>query len=185
MTIHLETSRLILRPFEERDIEPFSHYRSDPQVAVYQGWQAPYSREQAARFVDEMKNKEPGEPGQWYQLALEVKTSGEMIGDCAFRLLAENPQQAEIGMTIARPYQSPGYAAEAGTRLIRYLFGELNLHRIFANVDPRNLAAIHSLQKLGFRFEGHFVESMWLKDEWVDEDWYALLRREWEIRQKK
>lgn len=182
MSFRLETPRLALRPFEPRDIEPFSEYRSDPQVAQYQGWQVPYTLEQAAQFVDEMRSRVPGADGQWYQLAIELKTTGRLIGDCAFYRLGENLAQAEIGFTLARPFQGQGYASEAVTRLLAYLFDELGLHRVKANTDPANLASIRLLNKVGMRYEGRFIESLWLKGEWVSEDWFAMLRREWEAR---
>jgi RimJ/RimL family protein N-acetyltransferase len=178
MNLPLESTRLILRTFEERDIRTFSAYRSDPEVARYQGWEAPYSLEQAAQFVADMRTRIPGDPGQWYQLALELKGSKAMIGDCAFHL-ANNGLQAEIGMTLAPAYQGQGYGREAVGCLLDTLFSQLKLHRVYANVDPQNKASIRMLDKLGFRFEGHFLQSMWLKGEWVDEDWYALLREEW------
>ena len=37
MDLPLETDQLILRPFRETDAQAFSDYRSDPQVARYQG----------------------------------------------------------------------------------------------------------------------------------------------------
>lgn len=178
MSLKLETTRLILRTFEERDIQPFSTYRSDPDIAKYQGWETPYSLEQAAEFTSEMCAKKPGEPGQWYQLAIELKFSGQMIGDCTFHLF-EDGKRAEVGMTIARPHQGNGYASEAVDRMVDYLFEQLNLHRVCANIDPRNTASICVMTKLGFRHEGLFRQSMWLKGEWVDEDWYAILREEW------
>jgi len=176
----LQTSRLVLRPFEDRDIEPFRLYRSDPEVAKYQGWEAPFRLDQATRFVNEMKARTPGEPGQWYQIALVLKTTGELIGDCAFQRLAEDHHQAEIGFTLARAHQGRGYAAEAVTRLIDYLFGELGLHRVRANCDPENAASARLLHRVGMRHEGRFVESLWFKGRWVGEDWFAILRREWE-----
>lgn len=51
----LVTQRLILRSFEDHDIVPFARYRSDPEVARYQGWDAPYSIEKATHFVEELK----------------------------------------------------------------------------------------------------------------------------------
>lgn len=175
----LETSRLILRSFEQKDIEPFQSYRSDPEVARYQGWEAPFSLEQASQFVTEMSARIPGEPGQWFQIAIEVRATGETIGDCAFQRLREDDRQAEIGITLARPYQGKGYATEAVTRLVDYLFGDLRLHRVRANIDPENSASARLLQKIGMRHEGRFLESLWLKGAWVNEDWYALLAREW------
>ena len=179
MTLHLETPRLILRPFAEEDVQAFSAYRSDPEVARYQGWEAPYSLEQAARFVGEMQAATPGTPGEWYQLAMEIKATGEMIGDCAFQVMRWDARQAEVGITLARPYQGQGYAAEAMRCLLDYLFGELHLHRIRANTDPQNTGSAQLLQRLGFRHEGRWIESLWFKGAWADEDWYALLSREW------
>ena len=179
MSLRLETERLILRGFKEKDIQPFSSYRSDENVARFQGWRAPFSLEKAAQFVHDMRTRTPGQAGQWYQVALELKTDGQMIGDYAFRIDDEN-QQVEIGVTLAPAYQGQGYAQEAGHCLLDYLFNQLNLHRVFANVDPRNTASKCLMEKLGLRFEGHFIQSMWLKNEWVDEDWYALLQHEWQ-----
>lgn len=182
MSLLLETSRLILRPFEDRDAQPFSDYRSDPEVARLQGWEAPYSLAQAAQFISEMKSTRPGTPGDWYQLAMQLKSSGELIGDCAFQILAFDSRQAEIGVTLSRRFQGQGYALEGLTRLLEYLFAELNLHRVRANVDPQNQSSIRLLERLGFRHEGRWIESWFLKGAWCDEDWYAILDREWQER---
>ncbi len=179
-TLLLETSRLILRPFEERDIPIFSAYRSDPEVARYQGWSAPYSLEQAADFMAEVWATQPGTPGEWYQLAIEVKASGEMIGDGAFQVLKQDPRQAEIGLTLCRAAQGQGYAVEATRRLLDYLLGELKLHRVRATCDALNGEAARTLEKAGMRREAHFVEHLWFKGEWSSEYVYALLGREWE-----
>jgi RimJ/RimL family protein N-acetyltransferase len=175
----LETPRLNLRSFEDRDIVPFAEYRSDPQVAKYQGWEAPFSLAQASEFVEEMKNRTPGEPGMWLQLAIEHKSTSEMLGDVAFKRLFNDPRQAEIGFTLARESQGKGYALEAVTRLIDYLFKELDLHRVQANCDPDNLASARLMQRAGMRHEGRFIESLWFKGCWASEDWYAILQREW------
>lgn len=175
----LETTRLVLRPFRLSDAEPFSRYRSDPAVALYQGWEAPYSLEQARAFAAEMAAARAGVRGAWYQAAVELKAGGEMIGDCAFTLLAEDERQAEIGFTLAPAYQGQGYAVEAVARLLDYLFADLALHRVRANIDPRNRSSARLLEKLGMRFEGRWVDSLWFKGGWVSEDWYAILRAEW------
>jgi aminoglycoside 6'-N-acetyltransferase len=184
MAFYLETPRLILRPFEDRDALPFAVYRSDPEVARFQGWEAPYSLEQAREFVSEMKTRTPGTPGEWFQAAVERKEDGALIGDCVFKRLAYEPRVAEIGYTLARPYQHHGYASEAIQALLGYIFDTLGLHRVLADCDPQNTSSVRLLEKLGFRHEGCFVESMWLKGEWVDEDWYAILEREWQGRKQ-
>ena len=51
MTFFLETERLFLRQFKDSDLEFFLEYRNDPEVAKYQGWDVPYAREKAIKFV--------------------------------------------------------------------------------------------------------------------------------------
>ena len=87
MSLVLETERLIMRAFQDKDILDFAEYRSDPDVAQYQGWDAPYSVEKAAEFIAENKVICPGTPGEWHQIALELKDGGNLIGDCVFHIL--------------------------------------------------------------------------------------------------
>jgi RimJ/RimL family protein N-acetyltransferase len=175
----LESNRLILRPFQEADVEPFAAYRSDPEIARYQSWEPPVTLEQATRFVDDMKNVRPGVQGEWYQWAVERKTATGLIGDCAFQILPYDPRQAEIGFTFAPAHQGQGFATEAVSRLLDYLFGDLNLHRVVAITDAENLAAARLLERLGLRREAAFVENVWFKGAWGSEFSYALLHREW------
>jgi RimJ/RimL family protein N-acetyltransferase len=179
----LGTTRLVLRPLERKDIAIFSAYRSDPDIAHYQGWDAPYSVEQAGKFVEEMQAVTPGEVGQWLQLGLELKVNGVLIGDVAFQVLKNNRRTAEIGMTLAAAHHGNGFGVEAVSELVRYLFEELEMHRVIANCDPENHSAHHLLEKVGFRREGYFVESLWFKGYWASEYWYAILDREWKEKQ--
>jgi aminoglycoside 6'-N-acetyltransferase len=180
MAFHLETDRLILRAFQDDDLYSFVAYRSDPAVAHYQSWEAPYSPVQAAEFIEELKGVQPGQPGEWYQVAIALKTTGEMIGDCAFHVLAEDPLQAEMGFTLAALYQGQGYGSEAVTCLLAYLFDDLSLHRVRAFCDVENLASARLLERVGLRREGHFIENLWFKGRWASEYAYAILRREWQ-----
>lgn len=178
MSLILKTGRLVLRPFEERDAAAFAAYRNDPLVAEYQGWELPYTPQQVAEFVATMRGREPATPRQWYQLAIERRDSGAMIGDCGFVVLGDG-RQAEIGFTLAREQQGQGYGAEAVGRLLDYLFGELQLHRVQANCDVLNPASARLMERVGMRREAHFVENCWMKGRWTSEFWYGLLRREW------
>ncbi|TFG73592.1 MAG: N-acetyltransferase [Anaerolineales bacterium] len=179
MSLVLETERLIMRAFQDKDILDFAWYRSDPYVAQYQGWDAPYSVEKAAEFVAENKVICPGTPGEWHQIALELKDGSQLIGDCVFHILKEDAQQAEIGFTLSRQYQGLGYATEAVTRLVDYLFGELQLHRICAICDVENQTSSKLLERIGMRREAHFVENIWFKGKWGSEYLYGLLQHEW------
>jgi RimJ/RimL family protein N-acetyltransferase len=174
----IETARLLLRPFERRDARAFSDYRSDPEVARYQGWTLPFGLEKASIFIEEMQQVIPGSPGEWYQVAVELKSQEVLIGDVAFQVFASG-RQADIGFTLARRWQGQGYAFEAVEQVLQYLFNTLELHRVQADCDTRNLSSVRLMERLGMRREAHTIESAWYKGEWTDEYWYAILRREW------
>jgi aminoglycoside 6'-N-acetyltransferase len=174
----LETPRLVLRPFAEEDLDAFVAYRSDPEVARYQSWAAPYPPEKARQLLAEVKEARPGHPGEWNQLAILRKAEPGLVGDLAFRALESDPRQGEIGFTLARAHQGRGYAREAAGRLLDYLFGDLGLHRVVAVCDVENLASARLLERLGMRREAHHVENVWFKGAWGSEYVYALLERE-------
>lgn len=185
MALPVETARLFLRPFEERDLHRFVAYRSDPAVARYQGWALPYCLEQATTFLKEMQRTRPGEPGRWYQLAIQPRSLGYLVGDCAFCLSAGDAQQAEIGFTLARAHQGQGYATEAVSALLDYLFGTFGLHRVYAVCDVENGGSAGVLERVGMRREAHLIESTWFKGRWSSEYWYAILRAEWTVRRER
>lgn len=180
MSINISTPRLVLRNLQNSDNILLANYRSDPEVAKYQSWDVPYSEAQATALIESLHQLIPGVLGEWYQLAITLKSTGKMIGDCAFCILVDDGKQAEIGFTLAREYQGQGYATEAITCLLEYLFITHHLHRIRANCDPANTASIKLLQRVGMRCEGHFIKSLWFKNNWVDEMWFAILSEEWD-----
>jgi len=178
MKFLLETERLILRQFKESDLEYFLAYRNDPEVAKYQGWETPYPREKAIEFVDHMRTAEPLQ-SQWLQVAIELRSTQEMIGDVAFFIKREDERQVYIGYSLARRFWRRGYSFEAVSRLLVYLFAELHFHRVIAECDVDNISSWKLLEKLSFRREAHFVENIFYKGAYSSEYVYALLRSEW------
>src|SRR6476660_5071940 len=100
----IETARLQLRRFGDDDLPAFIAYRNDPDVARYQSWEG-ISEAAAVAFVREQQTASAGDPGEGIQIAIERKDSGRMIGDCFFKVLEDDPRQAEIGYTLAREAQ--------------------------------------------------------------------------------
>jgi aminoglycoside 6'-N-acetyltransferase len=174
--MRLTTERLVLRPFTAADAPAFAAYRSDPDVARYQGWDTPFPLAQAEEFVREVGAADPTAPG-WFQYAAEV--NGVLVGDVGVGL-NENRMQADIGYTLATAHQGRGYAAEAVHRVLAHLFEERGLHRVAAECDARNERSARLLARLGFRQEGHRVRSTWAKGEWTDDLLFGLLTTEWD-----
>jgi RimJ/RimL family protein N-acetyltransferase len=174
----IETSRLRLRHFTDDDHAPFMAYRNDPDVARYQSWEG-ITESEARVFIQEMKEIQPWTPGEWFQIAIELKETGRLVGDCAVKIQEDDERQAEIGYTLARAYQGRGIASEAVSCVLDYAFVSLGLHRVIAITDCENAASVALLERLGLRREGHFLQNVWFKGAWGDEYLYAILREEW------
>lgn len=176
------TDRLRVRMFRAEDLPAFVAYRQAPEVARYQSWDAGYSMADAQALLTAQQGFELGEPGPWMQLAAVDRESGELCGDCAVRVLDTPPRTAEVGVTFAPQHQGRGLAQEALDAVIARLFGQHDIHRIYAETDDRNVAVHRLLERLGFRCEARLLEADWFKGEWATLRVDALLRREWEAR---
>lgn len=174
----LDSPRLVLRRFNDGDVAAFQAYRNDPEVARFQGWES-FSLAEATLFVARQEMQQIALPGQWLQIAISLKRTGQLVGDCALKVHATDARQATIGFTLCRAFQGQGLATEALSALLEYLFLVANLHRVQADTDPANVRAWRLLERLGMRREAHFVQSLWFRGRWADEFLYAILRQEW------
>jgi len=176
--LFIPTQHLLIRHLEAEDCPDFHIYRSNPDVARYQGFDV-MTPDEAAAFIKQNAHKHYGKPEQWVQYAIEHTASGKLIGDCAIRLAAD-PRIAEIGITISHLEQRKGYAKEAMLGLLNFLFDQKDIHRVVETVDAENIASINLLKRVGFRQEGHFIENIFFKGKWGSEFQYAMLKREWD-----
>lgn len=179
----LLTRRLVLRRFTAADAPTLAAYRSNPDVARYQSWDAPYPIERAIGFVAWLDEHHPDDPGEWYQLAIAGRDAPErLIGDCGFRPRADEPLIVDVGFTLDPSVQGRGYATEAVGEVLRYLFEDRAKHKVCADCDTRNDASWRLLERLGFTREGTLRGSYREGDEWSDEYLYGLLARDWKGR---
>ncbi|MFJ3306802.1 GNAT family N-acetyltransferase [Streptomyces sp. NPDC086549] len=169
----METARLVLRRFRPEDAPALAAYRSAPEVSRYQSWQAPVSTEEAERLVASFSATDPRYPG-WFQYAVELRDAPGLIGDVGV-CRTEDGRQAELGFTFGPAFQGRGYATEAVARVVEFLLVEEGLHRVSANCDGRNVRSASLLERVGFRREGHLVQSTWMKGEWTDDILFGLL----------
>src|SRR5829696_7452734 len=100
---HLETERLILRRFSDSDLRLFCAYLNDPLVARYQTWET-YTEQQAREVIEQQKILEPGQPGQGFIFAVELKEIKALTGHVALSVKGQDRRQAELGFTFSREY---------------------------------------------------------------------------------
>ena len=177
-SIKIISDRLLLRPIQINDASAVFRYRSNAQVNRYQGW-IPETVYEVNDFIVNRVATEINMPGTWFQFVMIIQETGALIGDVGVHFSADNNFQVELGITLGEEHQGNGYATEALHEIISYLFNHLGKRRITASIDPRNSASVTLSERLGFRKEAHFKESLLINGEWVDDLVYAMLKNEW------
>jgi RimJ/RimL family protein N-acetyltransferase len=180
-TIHLpaiETARLRLRPLLEADIPAHYAVFSDPDVARY------WSREpwtDIAQAEESIKSILAAQAdGSEARFGIELLSTGELIGNVGLHHFFGASRRCEIGYALGSGHWGQGYATEALRVAIRHGFDALDLNRIEADIDPRNIGSARVLEKLGFRKEGFMPERWFVFGEFADTVNYGLLKRYWE-----
>ncbi len=182
----LRTERLILRLMADGDIDDIHGYQSREDVCRYLLFE-PRTREEVAEKVAKHSGATTLEKdGDYLQLALELPATPDaaarVIGDSYFTISSLENSRGEIGWTLHPDFAGRGYAAEAARAVLDIAFRTIRLHRVYAELDPRNDASIALCKRLGMREEAFFVRDLWFKGEWADTGMYAILRDEWEAR---
>jgi len=138
-----------LRRLSGADLAAFQAYRTDAELARYQGWSA-MPDSQARAFLDEMNKAPLFRPGEWAQIAIAEPHALALVGDIGL-CLAEDSRHAEIGFTLARHAQRRGLATAAVREAIHLIFASTAVERVVGITDARNRASIALLERVGMR----------------------------------
>lgn len=180
--MRLETERLILRDFQEDDWSAVLAYQADPRYLRYYAWTE--RTPQAVRdFLGIFLAQQKEQDRYRFQLAVVLKKSGALIGNCGIRQSQAFSLEADLGYEIAPEQWGQGYATEAARALLRFAFEELKVHRVYAECVSENVGSQRVLRKLGMRQEGHLRENQYYRSRWWDTLIFAILEHEWEAQQ--
>src|SRR5690606_31301664 len=105
--MNLQTVRLNIRNLSIDDLESFYYYRSNPEVVRFQSFDV-ITHDGALAFIKEYADGVLTD-GHWTQFGIELRESGNPIGDCAVKIF-DGWRQAEIGITMSHRHQRKGYA---------------------------------------------------------------------------
>ena len=173
----IPSKRLVLRQLRLEDVDSLYAVFADPRVMQY--WsRLPMTGRQEA--LDLFHSIEKGRLAQeFYQWGIARQADDVVIGTCTLFRIDQNNRRAELGYAIGSAYWKQGLMNEALQELLKFAFGTLNLHRLEADVDPRNAASISSLQRLGFQKEGYLRERWLVGGDIQDALFFGLLHHEW------
>ncbi len=176
----LLTPRLRLRRLGPDDLPALLAVFRDPAVVRYWSRPALQGPGEAQALLDDIDaGWADGSLNQW---GVALRGDDAVIGTATLFGFQADHQRAEIGYAIASRYWRRGYAREAVGAVLAHGFGALGLHRIEADVDPRNAASLALLDTFGFRREGLLLERYLVDGERQDAALLGLLRTEWAAR---
>ena len=170
----LETPRLTLRDFTADDWPAVLAYQRDPRYLRYYAWTDRTPQEVQAfvqMFIDQQQQK----PRTRFQLAVTLRATGELIGNCGIRRDSPTSHEAEIGYELSPDQWGQGYASEAVAEIVRFGFETLCVHRIAAWLVADNVASARVLEKNGFQLEGRLRDKESFKGRYWDVLMYARL----------
>ncbi len=159
----LETNRLVIRPARLRDAKALFDVYGDAETMRYWSSLPDQTLAETKARVDSMRHAT-----SYFVFELEDRAIGA----------GGVHQDNEIGYILNRTHWGKGLMREALVALIPWLFDQLALAEITADVDPNNAASIRLLTSLGFVETGRKADTIKIGDTWFDSVYFALSRRD-------
>ncbi|MEM9824908.1 MAG: GNAT family protein [Bacteroidota bacterium] len=164
-----------LRPWTEKDLPHLVKHANNFNIAkmLTDKFPHPYTLESGKFFLKLANQFDPPQ-------ILAIDIEGEAVG-----ALGLHPQSgiqiknAELGYWLSEDHWGQGIISRAIPQIVDYGFKILEVDRIFARPFGHNIASQRVLEKAGFKFEARFEKSLYKCDEYVDELFYAVRRRDW------
>lgn len=170
----IETERLILRKFEDKDYKDMYEYLSDDRVQFPACGKVISNQQEARMYFNRILKSD----NLW---AVELKNENKVIGNIgAYNLTYNDIAERHLGFVLNYNYWNKGYITEACRAIIKYLFEEENMDRIAMSNYEFNKNSIRVAEKLGFVKEGVLRKEDRLPNgELVDRIVYSIIREEY------
>lgn len=111
---------------------------------------------------------------------VSLKTSGALVGVINIESIVRGYfHSATLGYYGFVPFAGQGFMREGLVDVLRHAFRRLKLHRLEANIQPRNERSIALVRSLGFRLEGYSPRYLKISGRWRDHERWAILADEW------
>ncbi|HDZ19484.1 hypothetical protein LCGC14_0614230 [marine sediment metagenome] len=149
----LETKRLIIRPFNSDDINPFISFMINKESTKYFNFTEEEKTPEGAETLIQSIINSYGTQNSVFALAITQKDSGRYLGSCGLSPI-ENDNEVECFYALLPQFWGNGYAIESVKKLFEYAFTELNLSKIVAYVNPENTRSWKTAERVGMKYLG-------------------------------
>ena len=169
--------RIRLRGPRDDDTDALFALYGDARVMRYWSRAAMTEASEAAGLIVEIGERfEQREMINW---VVAGRRDDIVVGTCTLFHFDARHRRAEIGYALRSELWGQGLASEAVTLALDWGFATLDLHRIEADIDPRNAASRRLLERLGFASEGLLRERFFVEGDATDSEIFGLLASDW------
>ena len=163
----MKTERLIIEQIKETDKEDYfiniSHDKKVLETFI-------------CRYADSLEEFDfSSYPGRQDQFAIRLKETGRLIGIITY--FEEKEDSCEIGYGIGSGFWNQGYATEAASRFLEYLFREKGMRTVYASFFTGNDASRRVMEKCGMTFDHFSEKELTYLDVERDLTYYAIHRK--------
>ena len=176
-----KTNRLHIRELTFADIDNVHKLHSLPETDEFNTLGIPENIQTTENILNEWLKTQQQEPRNSYIFSIKKNDTNEFIGLIAINLGKINYKTAEVWFKIHKDYWRKGYTSEALTRILKYGFIDLKLHRIEAGCAVENSASSKTLEKVGFQREGMKRKNLPIRGVWKDTYFYGILEEDFNI----
>jgi [ribosomal protein S5]-alanine N-acetyltransferase len=150
----LETSRLILRSFQKKDLGRLAELMANRDVMRFS--LSPYTREQTQGVLQKFLSwNQAGLPSQF---AVIFRGNNDLIGYCGFlHWHLDGVDEIEIGYRLHPDYWNRGLASEAAQAVRHHAFRDLRLPKVISLIHPDNVPSRRVAEKNGMMIERETV----------------------------
>lgn len=143
----LHTERLLLRRWQDSDLEPWAAMNADPQVREHLGQLM--TREQSDASVARFQQEFDAHGYGWF--AVEVQETGRFIGFAGLDDVDDEMPftGVEIGWRLERAAWGHGYATEAARAVLGFAFDTLDLDEVLALTTATNMRSQAVMRRIG------------------------------------
>ncbi|MGW2381822.1 GNAT family N-acetyltransferase [Streptomyces sp. NPDC001658] len=170
--ISISTERLVLRPFEEADVESFAAMMNDEQVTAWTSAPQPYTEAHARDWITRIAPAERSE-GRGIAFAVTEFLTQRLVGIVHLQNTNWRVRASELAYVVAPWARGEGYASEAALATAQWLFHDQKFERLELRTAADNTASQQVAQKIGCISEG-VLRNAWIArartgdGEWTD-----------------
>ncbi len=167
----------ILREQQEKDVQNFFTYYTDPIVNKYILTESPATIEDARRELYYWRNVFYNNDGIYFAIA--TKDTDQMIGAVGFSGHNAYHSRIELSYDMAKEFWRQGIMTKAIKATLEYGFKTLRVNRIEAITSIYNEPSIRLLEKCNFKYEGCLRQHRYHRGKFVDVYSFSVLKEEY------